>query len=167
MSVGKIESDVCNSIPQIEKMMTWVFFSLRLCTPHPLLPSFPDVMSAGLGSRHSPLLSDVKTEMTGCIIYARAWLSYPVCIDFLLKAFVATGTNLSLQFFPANLHGDQRQAPTREYVDFERDTGKVVLTLFMYLQLFLPPFKLSNAPLISPFLNQVIKIHTHFHTNVW
>uniref|UniRef100_A0A8P4GDR5 Core-binding factor subunit beta n=1 Tax=Dicentrarchus labrax TaxID=13489 RepID=A0A8P4GDR5_DICLA len=23
-------------------------------------------------------------------------------------AFVATGTNLSLQFFPANLHGDQR-----------------------------------------------------------
>ncbi|XP_051512841.1 core-binding factor subunit beta isoform X4 [Myxocyprinus asiaticus] len=39
-------------------------------------------------------------------------------------AFVATGTNLSLQFFPANLHGDQRQAPTREYVDFERETGK-------------------------------------------
>ncbi len=86
MSVGKIESDVCNSIPQIEKMMTLVF-SLRLCTPHPLLLSFPDVFSAGLGSRHSPLLSDVKTEMTGCIIYARAWLSYPVCIDFLLKGF--------------------------------------------------------------------------------
>ncbi|XDV28766.1 hypothetical protein PO909_031981 [Leuciscus waleckii] len=39
-------------------------------------------------------------------------------------AFVATGTNLSLQFFPANLHGDQRQAPTREYVDFDRETGK-------------------------------------------
>ncbi|XP_070763552.1 core-binding factor subunit beta isoform X5 [Enoplosus armatus] len=39
-------------------------------------------------------------------------------------AFVATGTNLSLQFFPANLHGDQRQVPTREYVDFERETGK-------------------------------------------
>ncbi|TNN49497.1 Core-binding factor subunit beta [Liparis tanakae] len=39
-------------------------------------------------------------------------------------AFVATGTNLSLQFFPANLHGDQRQVPAREYVDFERDTGK-------------------------------------------
>ncbi|XP_071394523.1 core-binding factor subunit beta isoform X4 [Centroberyx affinis] len=39
-------------------------------------------------------------------------------------AFVATGTNLSLQFFPANLHGDQRQAPTRDYVDFERETGK-------------------------------------------
>uniref|UniRef100_A0A8C6M6N9 Core-binding factor subunit beta n=1 Tax=Nothobranchius furzeri TaxID=105023 RepID=A0A8C6M6N9_NOTFU len=40
-------------------------------------------------------------------------------------AFVATGTNLSLQFFPANLHGDQRQVPTRDYVDFERETGKV------------------------------------------
>ncbi|XP_044049494.1 core-binding factor subunit beta isoform X2 [Siniperca chuatsi] len=43
-------------------------------------------------------------------------------------AFVATGTNLSLQFFPANLHGDQRQVPTREYVDFERETGKVAAT---------------------------------------
>lgn len=42
-----------------------------------------------------------------------------------LQAFVATGTNLSLQFFPANLLGDQRQVPTREYVDFERETGKV------------------------------------------
>lgn len=87
LSVGKIESDVCNSIPQIGKMMTWVFFSLWVVHPHPLLPSFPDVLSAGLGSRHSLLLSDVKTEMTGCIIYARAWLSYPVCIDFPLKGF--------------------------------------------------------------------------------
>lgn len=41
------------------------------------------------------------------------------------QAFVATGTNLSLQFFPANLHGDQRQVPTREYVDFERESGRV------------------------------------------
>ncbi|XP_010769886.1 core-binding factor subunit beta-like [Notothenia coriiceps] len=40
-------------------------------------------------------------------------------------AFVATGTNLSLQFFAANLLGDQRQVPAREYVDFERETGKV------------------------------------------
>lgn len=40
---------------------------------------------------------------------------------------MATGTNLSLQFFPANLHGEQRQAPAREYVDFERETGKVTL----------------------------------------
>ncbi|XP_051512839.1 core-binding factor subunit beta isoform X2 [Myxocyprinus asiaticus] len=48
-------------------------------------------------------------------------------------AFVATGTNLSLQFFPANLHGDQRQAPTREYVDFERETGKVYLKAPMIL----------------------------------
>uniref|UniRef100_A0A8C1GQN0 Core-binding factor subunit beta n=2 Tax=Cyprinus carpio TaxID=7962 RepID=A0A8C1GQN0_CYPCA len=49
------------------------------------------------------------------------------------EAFVATGTNLSLQFFPANLHGDQRQAPTREYVDFERETGKVYLKAPMIL----------------------------------
>uniref|UniRef100_A0ABM5EUR0 Core-binding factor subunit beta isoform X7 n=1 Tax=Pogona vitticeps TaxID=103695 RepID=A0ABM5EUR0_9SAUR len=39
-------------------------------------------------------------------------------------AFVATGTNLSLQFFPANWQGEQRQTPTREYVDFEREGGK-------------------------------------------
>ncbi|KAJ8281176.1 hypothetical protein GJAV_G00064390 [Gymnothorax javanicus] len=48
-------------------------------------------------------------------------------------AFVATGTNLSLQFFPANQHGEQRQAPTREYVDFERETGKVHLKAPMIL----------------------------------
>lgn len=58
------------------------------------------------------------------------------------QAFVATGTNLSLQFFPANLHGDQRQVPTREYVDFERETGKVgqvqdTLTLTFTLHLLL------------------------------
>ncbi|XP_041124736.1 core-binding factor subunit beta-like isoform X1 [Polyodon spathula] len=48
-------------------------------------------------------------------------------------AFVATGTNLSLQFFPANLHGEQRQTPTREYVDFERETSKVHLNAPMIL----------------------------------
>ncbi|XP_023675591.1 core-binding factor subunit beta-like isoform X1 [Paramormyrops kingsleyae] len=48
-------------------------------------------------------------------------------------AFVATGTNLSLQLFPANVHGDQRQAPTREYVDFDRETGKVYLKAPMIL----------------------------------
>ncbi|XP_069757281.1 core-binding factor subunit beta isoform X1 [Narcine bancroftii] len=48
-------------------------------------------------------------------------------------AFVATGTNLSLQFFPANWHGEQRQTPTREYVDFERDPGKVYLKAPMIL----------------------------------
>lgn len=48
-----------------------------------------------------------------------------VCSCLPLKAFVATGTNLSLQFFPANLLGEQRQVPTRDYVDFERETGKV------------------------------------------
>ncbi|XP_043563154.1 phagosome assembly factor 1 isoform X3 [Chiloscyllium punctatum] len=48
-------------------------------------------------------------------------------------AFVASGTNLSLQFFPANWHGEQRQTPTREYVDFERDVGKVCLKAPMIL----------------------------------
>ncbi|KAK1163615.1 core-binding factor subunit beta-like isoform X1 [Acipenser oxyrinchus oxyrinchus] len=48
-------------------------------------------------------------------------------------AFVATGTNLSLQFFPANLHGEQRQTPTREYVDFDRETSKVHLKAPMIL----------------------------------
>ncbi|XP_053905112.1 core-binding factor subunit beta isoform X5 [Malaclemys terrapin pileata] len=43
---------------------------------------------------------------------------------FLQHAFVATGTNLSLQFFPASWQGEQRQTPTREYVDFEREAGK-------------------------------------------
>lgn len=38
---------------------------------------------------------------------------------------MATGTNLSLQFFPASWQGEQRQTPTREYVDFEREGGKV------------------------------------------
>uniref|UniRef100_A0A674GAQ5 Core-binding factor subunit beta n=1 Tax=Taeniopygia guttata TaxID=59729 RepID=A0A674GAQ5_TAEGU len=42
-------------------------------------------------------------------------------------AFVATGTNLSLQFFPASWQGEQRQTPTREYVDFEREGGKRLL----------------------------------------
>ncbi|KPP75938.1 hypothetical protein Z043_104763 [Scleropages formosus] len=54
-------------------------------------------------------------------------------------AFVATGTNLSLQFFPANLHGEQRQAPTREYVDFEREAGKVAFLPFSASSL--PPFR--------------------------
>ncbi|NXM09545.1 PEBB factor, partial [Tyrannus savana] len=48
-------------------------------------------------------------------------------------AFVATGTNLSLQFFPANWQGEQRQTPTREYVDFEREGGKVYLKAPMIL----------------------------------
>ncbi|KAF7242687.1 Core-binding factor subunit beta [Varanus komodoensis] len=48
-------------------------------------------------------------------------------------AFVATGTNLSLQFFPASWQGEQRQAPTREYVDFEREGGKVYLKAPMIL----------------------------------
>ncbi|XP_025054215.1 core-binding factor subunit beta isoform X5 [Alligator sinensis] len=48
-------------------------------------------------------------------------------------AFVATGTNLSLQFFPASWQGEQRQTPTREYVDFEREGGKVYLKAPMIL----------------------------------
>ncbi|RXM33553.1 UPF0183 protein C16orf70 [Acipenser ruthenus] len=46
---------------------------------------------------------------------------------------IELGTNLSLQFFPANLHGEQRQTPTREYVDFERETSKVHLKAPMIL----------------------------------
>uniref|UniRef100_A0A8B9FTI8 Core-binding factor subunit beta n=1 Tax=Amazona collaria TaxID=241587 RepID=A0A8B9FTI8_9PSIT len=48
-------------------------------------------------------------------------------------AFVATGTNLSLQFFPASWQGEQGQTPTREYVDFEREGGKVYLKAPMIL----------------------------------
>ncbi|XP_009584822.1 PREDICTED: core-binding factor subunit beta [Fulmarus glacialis] len=51
----------------------------------------------------------------------------------LKEAFVATGTNLSLQFFPASWQGEQRQTPTREYVDFEREGGKVYLKAPMIL----------------------------------
>ncbi|XP_063467864.1 core-binding factor subunit beta isoform X2 [Symphalangus syndactylus] len=49
------------------------------------------------------------------------------------KAFVATGTNLSLQFFPASWQGEQRQTPSREYVDLEREAGKVYLKAPMIL----------------------------------
>ncbi|NWJ10424.1 PEBB factor, partial [Crypturellus undulatus] len=48
-------------------------------------------------------------------------------------AFVATGTNLSLHFFPASWQGEQRQTPTREYVDFEREGGKMYLKAPMIL----------------------------------
>ncbi|XP_064345157.1 core-binding factor subunit beta isoform X1 [Camelus dromedarius] len=48
-------------------------------------------------------------------------------------AFVATGTNLSLQFFPASWQGEQRQTPSREYVDLEREAGKVYLKAPMIL----------------------------------
>ncbi|XP_063551572.1 core-binding factor subunit beta-like isoform X1 [Gorilla gorilla gorilla] len=44
-------------------------------------------------------------------------------------AFVATGTNLFLQFFPASWQGEQRQTPSREYVDLEREAGKGGSTL--------------------------------------
>ncbi|XP_063551573.1 core-binding factor subunit beta-like isoform X2 [Gorilla gorilla gorilla] len=43
-------------------------------------------------------------------------------------AFVATGTNLFLQFFPASWQGEQRQTPSREYVDLEREAGKLAST---------------------------------------
>ncbi|KAL2300297.1 hypothetical protein Nmel_012268 [Mimus melanotis] len=52
-------------------------------------------------------------------------------------AFVATGTNLSLQFFPASWQGEQRQTPTREYVDFEREGGKVRKELLKLKEIFL------------------------------
>uniref|UniRef100_UPI00358FF17E core-binding factor subunit beta-like isoform X2 n=1 Tax=Myxine glutinosa TaxID=7769 RepID=UPI00358FF17E len=41
-------------------------------------------------------------------------------------AFVATGTNLSLQFLPAGTLADgQRPLPSREFVDFEQEPGMV------------------------------------------
>lgn len=83
-SIGKIESDVCNSIPQIEKKW-WLRFFLCVCPTTPSSHLF--LMFWALALAPGILLSDVKTEMTGCIIYARAWLSYPVCIDFPLKGF--------------------------------------------------------------------------------
>ncbi|XP_074058935.1 core-binding factor subunit beta isoform X4 [Macrotis lagotis] len=49
------------------------------------------------------------------------------------EAFVATGTNLSLQFFPASWQGEPRQTPSREYVDLEREAGKVYLKAPMIL----------------------------------
>lgn len=64
-----------------------------------------------------------KKTLEPCPAELTDFLSLSLILSF--QAFVATGTNLSLQFFPANLHGDQRQVPTREYVDFERETGKV------------------------------------------
>ncbi|XP_063554459.1 core-binding factor subunit beta-like isoform X5 [Gorilla gorilla gorilla] len=45
-------------------------------------------------------------------------------------AFVATGTNLFLQFFPASWQGEQRQTPSREYVDLEREAGKDYFNTF-------------------------------------
>ncbi|XP_036399906.1 core-binding factor subunit beta isoform X2 [Megalops cyprinoides] len=73
-------------------------------------------------------------------------------------AFVATGTNLSLQFFPANLHGDQRQAPTREYVDFERETGKVYLKAPMILNGVCSVQVYLKAPMI---LNGVCSVQVY------
>uniref|UniRef100_A0A8C4R150 Core-binding factor subunit beta n=1 Tax=Eptatretus burgeri TaxID=7764 RepID=A0A8C4R150_EPTBU len=49
-------------------------------------------------------------------------------------AFVATGTNLSLQFLPAGTLADgQRPLPGREFVDFEREPGMVHLKAPMIL----------------------------------
>ncbi|XP_021572401.1 core-binding factor subunit beta [Carlito syrichta] len=62
----------------------------------------------------------------------REWSSNPIHTRQ-GKAFVATGTNLSLQFFPASWQGEQRQTPSREYVDLEREAGKVYLKAPMIL----------------------------------
>ncbi|XP_039262223.1 core-binding factor subunit beta-like [Styela clava] len=42
-------------------------------------------------------------------------------------AFVSTGTNLTLQFFPWNTENTQNMNPPKEYVNFEREPGKVFL----------------------------------------
>lgn len=47
-------------------------------------------------------------------------------IFFFKQAFVATGTNLQLNFESnAWSDKDEDRIPTREYVDFEREPGKV------------------------------------------
>ncbi|XP_014403283.1 PREDICTED: core-binding factor subunit beta [Myotis brandtii] len=61
-------------------------------------------------------------------LHSRIWL-----LQDSVLAFVATGTNLSLQFFPASWQGEQRQTPSREYVDLEREAGKVYLKAPMIL----------------------------------
>ncbi|XP_014320465.1 core-binding factor subunit beta [Myotis lucifugus] len=61
-------------------------------------------------------------------LHSRTWL-----LQDSVLAFVATGTNLSLQFFPASWQGEQRQTPSREYVDLEREAGKVYLKAPMIL----------------------------------
>lgn len=42
-------------------------------------------------------------------------------------AFVGTGTNLSLQFFPWNVENTQNMSPPKDYVNFDREPGKVHL----------------------------------------
>lgn len=42
-----------------------------------------------------------------------------------LQAFVSTGTNLSLQFFPWNVDNTQNMSPPKDYVNFDREPGKV------------------------------------------
>nr|XP_048292940.1 core-binding factor subunit beta [Myodes glareolus] len=60
-------------------------------------------------------------------------MSNVILVRLVMLAFVATGTNLSLQFFPASWQGEQRQTPSREYVDLEREAGKVYLKAPMIL----------------------------------
>lgn len=52
---------------------------------------------------------------------------------------MATGTNLSLQVFPASWQGEQRQTPSRKYVNLEREAGKVgnIFLQFQILLIFL------------------------------
>ena len=48
--------------------------------------------------------------------------------------FVSTGTNISLQFVARGLYGDKLQsAPSKEQVDFDRESGKVHLAASLIL----------------------------------
>jgi len=42
-------------------------------------------------------------------------------------SFVATGTNLHLQFYPNSWSETSERKPTKEYVDFDKEIGKVCL----------------------------------------
>jgi hypothetical protein len=63
---------------------------------------------------------------------------WPTNISVPPQAFSSTGTNLHLHFLPPNSHnenGKTDRLPTREYVDFDREIGRVSSDLFhMYFR---------------------------------
>ncbi|XP_055409036.1 core-binding factor subunit beta isoform X4 [Bubalus kerabau] len=87
----------------------------------------PRGAAGGAGFRCSPAApqADLRRMRGACRrVVNGGWYTQPMDFLEVIDAFVATGTNLSLQFFPASWQGEQRQTPSREYVDFEREAGK-------------------------------------------
>ncbi|XP_055409034.1 core-binding factor subunit beta isoform X2 [Bubalus kerabau] len=96
----------------------------------------PRGAAGGAGFRCSPAApqADLRRMRGACRrVVNGGWYTQPMDFLEVIDAFVATGTNLSLQFFPASWQGEQRQTPSREYVDFEREAGKVYLKAPMIL----------------------------------